>query len=58
MFTVYILTHKQLGDRIFEEIPVVDLQLEAEGMSLEEFQNNFNKGKIDSRNSFIRFVSY
>lgn len=57
MIKVYLLTADKLGDRDFDEIPVAELQIEAFGMSLAEFQQNFNKGNLDARTQFIKFVS-
>ena len=57
MIKVYLLTAEQLGDRHFDEIPVAELQMEALGLSLAEFQQNFNKGNLDASTQFIKFVS-
>ncbi len=57
MVKVYIISNEKLGDRIFEEIPVAELQIEADGMTLDEFQQKFNTGSLDARTQFIRFVS-
>ena len=57
MVKVYLLTGKQLGDRDFNEISVAELQIEAESMSLEDFQHSFNISEVDARTTFIKFVA-
>lgn len=57
MVNVYLLTNEELKDRSFDDIDVMDLQLEGRKLTLEEFQQLYNSGKLDSRSEFIKFVS-
>ncbi len=57
MLKVYTISQDKLGDRDFNEMSVADLQIEGTGMTVEEFQQNFNTGRVDARTEFIKFVS-
>lgn len=57
MLNVYLIDKEKLGDRNFDEIPVSELQLEVEPISLEEFQKKFNAAQVDPRTQFMKVVS-